>query len=424
MQSFTCTKNEHELFHFLHNTVSKIICDHGPAAPLCYLLQAAHQFIHDEAVMQLIISFSSYIYSSFLGGDEHHERNGLRHFVEGMAVVIQKLGQPQSSTSESTIQAVMLMSAIEALAGNMEGVKTHISAARLMVKMRGGLETLCPLLLWQICSAEPRIFETTGLETFPCTDRHFGLFLLNYRPDVGMEHTTLSGTSPFDKQPVDDVLEFCDPLDLPPNLYLSACVTELLLVTRQFRELSEARNQLREDQESQRPSPYPSAWCFSVSNAVRSPHFSILNPESMQLGPCSVNNNEKAKSSQKHDTTRLVCLFYIHATLWRYRHEPTETDSWVLVWLCLSDENLKTDDKEIGWRGLTRLVSRLTRVAGRLGKQSRRNLELAMFEGLVGQQQLSAVGQGERGKSAEHPNRTTGGWRWPEPEEVWKEFIA
>ncbi|OAP59264.1 hypothetical protein AYL99_06562 [Fonsecaea erecta] len=395
--------------------------------------------------MQLILAFSSYAWANFNGGDKHYERKGLTHMIQGMTLVIKNLAQTQSSTSEGTIQATMILSAIEAQAGNIEGFKTHLSAARLMVKMRGGLDQISSLLRWQICLSEPGIYQTIGVETFPCTDRYFGFFLLHCRPDVAMRHAVFSKRSPSAKLPVEEVLEFRDPLDLPPSLYFSACITEFLLVTGQFRELSSARNRHLTDQCGQFSALYASAKCTSVSNALHPKLRSILNPDRSPTESCSAKKNATSAGLEMHDAMGMVCLFYIHATLWRYRHEPAETDRYMqrlvqdvernslqssqtlsalnrlLVWLCLTDENLKTDDGEMGWRGLTRLVSRLTRVASRLSEQSRKNLELAMFEGLGGKQQSSMAGEVDH---VGPPRATAEDCRWPNPEKVWKGLIG
>ncbi|KIX99961.1 uncharacterized protein Z520_04599 [Fonsecaea multimorphosa CBS 102226] len=110
---FNSTNGEPEVFEFFRNRDSNMICGHGPATPLWYLELVAHQFAHDEAVMHLVLALSSYAWSSLLGGDEHYEETGLMHMTQAIAFIVEKLRQPQSSTSDSTIQAVMLMAAIE-----------------------------------------------------------------------------------------------------------------------------------------------------------------------------------------------------------------------------------------------------------------------------------------------------------------------
>ncbi|KIW94078.1 uncharacterized protein Z519_05394 [Cladophialophora bantiana CBS 173.52] len=260
-----------------------------------------------------------------------------------------------------------------------------------------------------------------------------------------MEHAAFSRTLPSAKQPAEEVLEFFEPLDLPPSLYFSACVTEFLLVTKQFRELSEMRDQVLADRSGKFQSPYASAQCISVPNAFNSPLHSILNPDCTVRESYKINQSPTPATLYKADTTRMVCLFYIHATLWRYRHQPEQTDAymqhvvrdvqrnglessksldalnWVLVWLCLSDEFLKANNNEMGWQELTRLILRLVRVARRLSKQIHRNLEFAMFESLLGKQH-SFVASGVA--CMQHFDTTTEDCRWPDPEAVWKEFMG
>ncbi|EXJ56376.1 uncharacterized protein A1O5_12643 [Cladophialophora psammophila CBS 110553] len=113
MCSFTSTREDYKLFHFFHNTVTEIVYRFGLAAPLFYLRLVSQQFIHDEAVIQLILALSSYAWSNLFGKDECYERKGLMHKIKGMELVIKKLGHPQSAISDSTIQAAIILSAIE-----------------------------------------------------------------------------------------------------------------------------------------------------------------------------------------------------------------------------------------------------------------------------------------------------------------------
>ncbi|OAG39730.1 hypothetical protein AYO21_06005 [Fonsecaea monophora] len=394
--------------------------------------------------MELTRSFSSYVWSTFLGGDVHYERRALTHKIKGMALVIEQLGQPQSSALESSIQAALILSAIEACAGNIEGFRIHISAARQMVKICGGLDNLSPLLIGQICSFEPGIHRAIGTETFPCTDRHFGTFLLNCRRDVATKHPAFNRISPIARQPIEEVQEFCDPLDLPPSLYFSACITEFLSVTKEFRELSIARSQFLADPSTESRSAYASARCRSVSDAFSSALQWILSPDYTPTESDRTKQKSTSAAVKQQNAMGLVCLFYIHATLWRYRHEPVETDGYMksvvekvqrnglelsksldalsslLVWICVSDENLKIEDKQVGWRGLTRLVSRLSRVALGLSRRNRRNLELALFEGLRGRTQPSMI---EEVECVESPEPTTDDCICPDFEGIWKQLI-
>jgi len=156
----------------VHNTVAEVVYGYGPAAPLCYLRVVAHHFSHDEATMNLILAFSSFAWSSLIGKNRKYERKGLVLMTKGIQLVNQTLQDAENPVSESIIQAAIVMSAIEVRlkainwfcgsskhlhipqgrAGNFHAFKTHLSGARQMVKMLGGLDRLSTLLLWQICS--------------------------------------------------------------------------------------------------------------------------------------------------------------------------------------------------------------------------------------------------------------------------------
>ncbi|KIW94077.1 uncharacterized protein Z519_05393 [Cladophialophora bantiana CBS 173.52] len=134
MCSFTSTKEDYMFFHFceqsllhfslvgteelistwsVHNTVAEIVFGYGLAAPLFYLRLVSQRFIHDEAVIQLTLAYSSYAWHNLFRKDECCERKGLMHKIKGMELVIKKLGHPQSAISDSTIQAAIILSAIE-----------------------------------------------------------------------------------------------------------------------------------------------------------------------------------------------------------------------------------------------------------------------------------------------------------------------
>lgn len=275
---------------------------------------------------------------------------------------------------------------------------------------------------------------------FPCTDRHFGAFLLHYRPDIAMHHAAFKKSPSLLKEPMKEMLNFFEPLDLPPSLYLSGCVTEFLIATGQFRDLSEARNQFLLNLAGDSELGYPSAQCVSVPIALCSPLASILNPSRTLRDSHTISQNATAAALYKQETTRMVCLFYIHATLWRYRNNPTQTDAymrrivqevqrnglafsksldalnWVLVWLCLDDPNLDLGKNEMGWKELTRMILRLMRVALKLGNKTWQSLERAMFDGLTGRKLLL---EGDSSSPSTSPEVSG----WPEHEVVWKNFM-
>lgn len=285
---------------------------------------------------------------------------------------------------------------------------------------------------------EPHVLEIAGIDLAPCTDSLFRAFLLRCRPDIAMHHATHKRPLSCLAQVTSEVMDLSESLDIPPTLYLSGCVTEFLVVTRQFQELSEARNEYLTNGCKADGAVYASAECSSVVTAFRSPLASILDPGGLLVDYHTNSQNAGAAAMYKSKTTRMVCLFRIHTMLWRHRQNVTQTDeymdrvvqevqrnglassksldalSWVLVWLCMSDSDSGQANNEMGWRGLTRMVQRLMRVALRLNPQSWRSLENAMFEGLAG----------KRLQCDADSARNRGVYPWPGSEEVWEDFMT
>lgn len=63
--------------------------------------------------MNLILSLSSYAWSSLFGKDQRYENKGLMHVTKGLQLVNQRFRDRNQSVSEGTLQAAFLMSAIE-----------------------------------------------------------------------------------------------------------------------------------------------------------------------------------------------------------------------------------------------------------------------------------------------------------------------
>lgn len=319
--------------------------------------------------------------------------------------------------------------------------------ANLLVSMTESLSANWTCDLELLCSrSEPSIFEKSGIEMFPCTDRHFEAFLLQCRPDITMHHSVFKRSQSSLENPVKKILEFSElPLDLPLSLYLSGYVMEFLLVTSQFRDLSDTRNECLLSSNEMGRVGYPSARCSSVSAAFRSTLASILDPGSMESKTHTISQNTIASALYRRETSRVMCLFHIHAMLWIYRHDTWQTDAymqrlvrevqrnglvsskslgalnWVLVWLCLSDSNLNLAKMEMGWKMLTRMVLRLLRVALRLSHRSWQCLEDAMFGSLVGTTRARERGEGETLRNSETSREVH---NWLEPEVVWKDIMS
>jgi hypothetical protein len=261
---------------------------------------------------------------------------------------------------------------------------------------------------------ELRMMDVAGVEHMPYHDKAFSYFLQSQANSLFPPNSAST--------------EFFDPASLPPEIYLQACTIEFLQMLSSFRALSTARNSYRSNP-SLASLRYPSAECFSVSSTFRpsSPLYTMLLPS--RLLP-NINRNASAAKVYEQDTVRLACLFYIHATLWSYRNEPFRTDaylahvssqtiqnnldqsrnveglSWVLIWVCLSERDEGYDAR----MERTRLILRLMRVGRKLRYESRRRVEMAMFDALVGlKPPEEEKGYGQRG--------------WIDSETVWKEVF-
>lgn len=282
---------------------------------------------------------------------------------------------------------------------------------------------------------------------FPCTDRHFGRFLLRYRPDVAVCHAAFRRKSAALKPPVEEIENFVEPLDLPPDLFLSACVTEFVMVTAQFRELSEKRLGY---QRNLSPGGWrglsfaPTQW-ESISNIFCSTLHPILSPSRQILESVTISQNSTASELYTPDTTRLICLLHIHTMLWRYRDNPTQAEiymlriaheikrnglgatksldalNWVLVWICLNSDGLHSDQDELGWKELTRLIARLMRVARCLSRRSWKILEYTLFESLGSRRPLYLEDLDATHELSKHREDEI---KWLEPEVVWEESMA
>ena len=213
----------------------------------------------------------------------------------------------------------------------------------------------------------------------------------------------------------------------------------------QFRGLSDARNQYMLGKKEVNRLGYPSASCSSVPTAFRSPLASILNPGRMLVEFHTISQNQVAAALYKHEITRVVCLLHIHTMLWVHRDDKLQTDtymwrivkevrrnglassksldalSWVLVWLCLSDNSSDSEEIKIGWKEITRMVLRLLRVALRLRPRNWQYLEYTMFESLVGTAQSPI--QGEADSPSSHATSRERN-HWLDPEEVWKDVMS
>jgi hypothetical protein len=381
----------------------------GPRAPLCYFRLSVNDSLQDAAILHLVLAFATYRWATMVGGSPMHENTALAHKIKGLKIVNERIRDPERASQDFNIQAALIMSGIEGRAGNFEGWKSHVRGIRSMVYLRGGLAALSPVILWQICSMELRLMDKLSIEHMPYSDKSFTSFMQS-QPQI--------------PQPPHS-LHFFDPLELPQQLYLHACVYEFLAMISQFRKLSSARNNYNPRSPSVASLRYPSAECITVASTFRSssPLHTILLP-SRPLP--NLNANAAAASVYEQDTTRLACLFYIHTTLWSYRNEPFRTDgyvahiasqtvrnsldrsgsveglSWVLLWMCLSERDEGVDDG----LGRTRLVLRLMRVARKLDKGSWKLLERALFDALVG--------VGEEGGEGE----------WIGEETVWEEVMG
>src|SRR5665213_4062916 len=95
---------------------------------------------------------------------------------------------------------------------------------------------------------ELRLMDKVGVEHMPCEDKVFTAFMESQNPIL---------------RPPSELRLF-DPADLPPQLYLHACVSEFLLTISRFRALSSARNNYNSDNPTLVSLRYPSTECFSV----------------------------------------------------------------------------------------------------------------------------------------------------------------
>lgn len=401
----------------------------GPKAPLCYFRKTVSSSLQDEAILHLVLAFATYRWATLCGGSPMHESTALAHKIKGIKIVNERIGDPKRGPDDFNIQAALIMSGIEGRMGNIEGFKSHIYGIRSMVALRGGLAALSPVLMWQVCSMELRIMEKVGIESMPYSDKTFTAFVVSRREELP--------TLPC----LPASFHFFDPADLPPRLYLHACVFEFLQMIRNFHSLSSARNTYSINNPSLSSLRFPAAECVSVSSTFRpnAPLHSTLLP-SRPLP--NLNANAAAAQVYEQDTTRLGCLLYIHATLWSHRGAPFRTDayvahiasqtiqnnidrsgsveglSWILIWVCLTER-----DEHINERmERTRLILRLMRVARKFGLESWRRLEKGLFEGLVGAGGHMEAGNREREREWER--RRDGDNEWIEPTIVWREAIS
>lgn len=409
---FECGPVEHQILDFHNYTMGEIAYGFGPKAPLCYFRLSVSASLQDEAILHLVLAFATYRWSTLCGGSPMHENTALSHKIKGLSIVNKRISDPKRGPDDFNIQAALVMSGIEGRIGNMVGFKSHVWGVRSMITLRGGMGALSRVLTWQICSMELRLMDKVGIEHMPCRDKAFSEFIES-QPDIARPNTGLP---------------IFDPLALPPQLYLNMCICEFLLCLSRFRTLSSARTGYHPANPSLASLRYPAAECFSVANTFRpnSPLHKILLP-SRPLP--NLNTNAAAAHVYEQDTTRLACLFYIHATLWSFRNEPFRTDgyiarissqtvennidrsgsveglSWILVWVCLSERDEDADER----MERTRLVLRLMRVGRKLGLESWRRLETTLFDALVG-----------FSKGTEH----VGGVEWLEPATVWEEVLG
>jgi hypothetical protein len=240
-------------------------------------------------------------------------------------------------------------------------------------------------------SAELLLTEKVGIEHMPCQDQAFTTYLYAHRPDVAIFLTSRHLSTPAESE--HELPQFFDALDIPPQRYLSACISEFLVTLGQFRVLSRSRTSfsLQKGILGLNTS-FSASECVSVRSAFRpkSPLNRTLLPSRQLAKSGSINANTNAAYIYEQETMRLASLFYLHATLWAHRNDPDHTDaymahvvsqtvqnnidsscnvetlSWILLWICLSDESETLKQR----LSRTRLVLRLMRVARKLGSKS------------------------------------------------------
>ena len=371
-----CGMTEHALCDFHTFSLGDMLYGFSPTAPLCHFRLIYCTAMQDAAVFHLTLAFAAFRYSSLLGGSLSYEIAALSHKVEGIRLVNERIGDPTKGASNANMQAAIILGGIEARLGNAQGAKDHLLGLKRMVALRGGLDEFHDdlLMIWQASWIDLSHSDKLGMDYMAFKDYSFDRFKsLNTRlPDASL-------TMP-------------DRLLISEHDTFRICCQEFTYYLRKFEALSQARKAVQPETQFFGPAVYA-----SVEYAFRpgSPLHRILSP------PVGLHPNSQ-HSFYSQDVYRLACLFYIHSTLYSYRHLPLRTDayiahlqsqivwnnlnkshsveglSYIMLWILLAEREDSMQEK----LERTRLVLRLMKVSRRLGAHSWRLMEKVLFQWL------------------------------------------
>ena len=371
-----CGMTEHALCDFHTFSLGDMLYGFSPTAPLCHFRAIYCTAMQDAAVFHLTLAFAAFRYSSLLGGNLRYEIAALSHKVEGIRLVNERISDPIKGASNANMQAAIILGGIEARLGNAQGAKDHLLGLKRMVAMRGGLDEFHDdlLMIWQASWIDLSHSDKLGMDYMAFNDYSFDRF------------KSLNTTLP------DASLTIPDRSLISEHETFRICCQEFTHYLREFEALSWARKAVPPE------SPvFGPVLCASVEYAFRpgSPLHRILSP------PVGLHLNSQ-HSFYSQDVYRLACLFYIHSTLYSYRHLPLRTDvyiahlqsqivwnnldkshsveglSYIMLWVLLAERDDKMQEK----LERTRLVLRLMKVSRRLGAHSWRLMEKVLFQWL------------------------------------------